>query len=695
MRGAARTGGGARRRPALAATLLGLIVLLASATAASAGFQPMDPQEAEFQDTMTWEDYVPVPGTDWANPALTPSIEKWKVALVLTDFADQPFNATLPAFSTVFGNPQPEGSNVPEADVPEFYREFLNTPSLLNHFTTMNSYWMEDSLGRYGVELDAYGVYHLTGNQWEYWLRDAGNAGSACPTGFACNRNARTEGRNAWIADVGIDVVNGYDNVFYVQAGQDESSTWQEFGEMIFQTMDDVTDEFGNPDPTKPNWAPTRYIPWTSFAAAKSVWPSASGNSSTEGESSGMGTYAHELSHNLGIGDNYNNPYGNPLRRSYTGPWDMLSRGSFNGPGGPHKRWLIPSTQGGSLGSNHNLRNRMKLGLVEEDNVLRLDRNELDDSGPIVAQVTARAAYPGPTGLTGLNVALAASPDLADPNRGDQSPPCSVSANPDCPGPTLTGSGNISQSSLYNNYSVEVIDRIGNDSFQPDYGVLVQRTKNADSAPFVWTIDAHPEDMDVVDFYRPDGTPAMISYGDFRQLNDALFHAGLGSGSGYEYVDEPNRLHFYVINNYRQGGVRSYQIGVRSLDGSGPQERGVKLGPGKVGVAHPGWTQCEFSLKNTGKGVKQNQGNHPENVDGYLDSDIYRVSAEVSGGGWSGRLYNALATARFGKRTDVQYYVERTANPTGNAVVTMTATSESDPTQTSTATCTVRPKDVR
>jgi hypothetical protein len=54
-----------------------------------------------------------VPGTDWANPALEPAIEKWKVALVLTDFADQPFNATLPAFSTVFGNPQPEGRPSP------------------------------------------------------------------------------------------------------------------------------------------------------------------------------------------------------------------------------------------------------------------------------------------------------------------------------------------------------------------------------------------------------------------------------------------------------------------------------------------------------------------------------------------------------------------------------------------------------
>jgi hypothetical protein len=54
MRGAVRTGGEVRRRrPALVAALLGLIVLLASATVASAGFTPLDPQEAEFQDGMT------------------------------------------------------------------------------------------------------------------------------------------------------------------------------------------------------------------------------------------------------------------------------------------------------------------------------------------------------------------------------------------------------------------------------------------------------------------------------------------------------------------------------------------------------------------------------------------------------------------------------------------------------------------
>jgi M6 family metalloprotease-like protein len=665
-----------------AAVLLGAVVaagtLAAAAGAQPAGhtppIQPLDVQDAEYQDDMTWDDYRPVPGTDWANPALEPTVEKWRVAVVLMDFADQPSNVTLPANSTLFGNPQPSAAGIPEAQAAQFFEDFLNTPSLLNNFTTMNSYWMETSLGRYGVELDAYGPYHLTGNQWEYWLRDAGNAGSACPTGFLCNRNARTEGRNLWIADVGEDVAESYDNIAYVQAGQDESSTWQEFGEMRFQTMDDVSEEWGNPDPTKPNWAPTRYIPWTSFGAAKGVWPSAGGNSFTVAESSGMGTYAHELSHNLGIGDNYNNPYGIPQRRDFTGPWDMLSRGSFNGPGGPHRRWLIPSTEGGALGSSQNFRNRMELGIIVEENVLRLSRDALAQSGPIVAKVTARVADPGPDGLTGVNVIL---------EGGDRTPPCNIGTDPFC-----AGGGFV-------NYTVEVIERIGADSFTPGHGVLFSRTKNVDSLPFVYVVDAHPEDMNRVDFLRPDGTPSMVTIADWRQLNDATFHAGLVSGSSYEYVDEPNRLHFYVIDVGRNAnGILTYTVGIRSLDGSGPQARGAALAPATTSRVRAGWAaDCNFPLTNTGSAGPV-AGTHPEDVSAYLDSDVYRLSASLAGDGWTAQLYNALATAEAGATVNVPVYVTRTPVSDNRAVVTLTATSESDPTKTATATCNLKVSDL-
>ena len=67
---------------------------------------------------------------------------------------------------------------------------------------------------------------------------------------------------------------------------------------MKFLSQDTVTDAFGPKayDPTKTvNWAPTRYVPWSSWAVATNIWPNAQSNNSTEAESSGMAVYAHEL----------------------------------------------------------------------------------------------------------------------------------------------------------------------------------------------------------------------------------------------------------------------------------------------------------------------------------------------------------------------------------------------------------------
>ncbi len=95
---------------------------------------------------------------------------------------------------------------------------------------------------------------------------------------------------------------------------------------------------------------------------------------------------------------------------------------------------------------------------------------------------------------------------------------------------------------------------MGTDSFTPDHGVLIAKNKTAELAPWKWVIDAHPEDIDKVDFLRPDGTPVKVTKGDYRQLSDALFHAGTGPGVVSEYEDAANRLHFYVLGNEARCG---------------------------------------------------------------------------------------------------------------------------------------------
>jgi M6 family metalloprotease-like protein len=635
-------------------------------TFAAGAPRPLDAQNYELPDTMTWDDYAPIPGTNWADPAVRGSVRTFRGALVLVDYPNLPFAVTQPANSTIYGNPSVV-HDLPRADVPAFYRDFLNTPGELNRGHTIHEYWMEDSGGRLGIELGAFGVYQMPYKSHEYGIDGGFQRGNGCPSGDTCQRNIRTDARAAWLADVGEEVAARYDFVFYLSAGQDESSTWQEFGEMKFAAKEDVTDDFGPPDPALANWNFTRYVEWTSWAAAANLWPNAGGGSSTQAESSGMSVYAHEFSHILGIGDNYNNPYSVPARRAYSGPWEMLDRGTFNGPGGPHSRWMIPATGGASMGAQHMLRNKLKLGIVDEANVLRLSRDALAGSGVVVARVTARAVQPGATGLSGLNVAL---------DGGDRSPACDTAADPLC-----DGGG-------YHNYTVEVIDRMGFDSFTPDSGVLLAKTKDQDSAPFIWTVDANPQDIDKVDFVRPDGTPVKMTIGDYRQLADALFHAGTDSGSEYEYVDTANRLHFYVLDLRRdRSGVLSYTIAVRSLDGAGPHRRGVAVLPSAAVAARDGWARCPVPLRNTGRAAAVPPG-HPDDVTASAGGDVYRVSA-AAGEGWSAWLPATVTTARFGQTVAVPVYAKRGTGAPRVGRVRVTATSESDPTKISTGTCVV------
>lgn len=632
---------------------------------ASDPFAVLDPQNWVNPDDMTWNDFRPVPGINWNDPSRRGSIRNFNIALIAVDYTDAPFVITQPAESTVFGNPQPIRSGLSRGDVPAFYHDLLNVPQELNHNHTLHEYWMQDSAGRYGVDLTAYGAYQLPAKSFQYGIDDDGNGAfnpGACPEA-PCSVDLRTDALGAWRADIGNDTASQYELVFILSSGQDESSTWQEFGPILFENKEDVNDDFGPPgNSSLPNYAKTRYVEWTSWKSAAAIWPNAGGGSSTQAESSGASTYAHELSHLLGIGDNYNNPYGVPARRSYTGPFSMMDRGSFNGPGGPHTRWQIPATEGASLGSLHTMRDKLQLGLVDNSSVLMVSRDTLSSLGsPLVAQITARGIAPTDTTLMGVRVML---------NTGDLSPACNTSADALCDG------------GAFNNYELEVIDRLGADSFTPDSGVMISKTKNSDRVqPFQWIIDANPQDIDVVDFTRPDGTQVKLTVGDYRQLADALFHAGTRSGSEFEYIDEANGLHLYVLEPVRDAsGVLRYDVGVRAIESTtSVNTYGVQFSNGIAAGAATGLgTICAFELTNTGSSAVNNSTALAK----YLNSDIYRLSAEVQSGGeaWRVEVPNALATAEFGGgRTTVYVAVgtDAASSGDGEAVVALTATSES------------------
>ena len=236
----------------------------------------------------------------------------------------------------------------------------------------------------------------------------------------------------------------------------------------------------------------------------------------------------------------------------------------------------------------------------------------------------------------------------------------------------------------------------------PGHGVLISKTKNGSGGNcgsancFVWVIDSHPQDINHIDFVRPDGTPKLATLGDERQLNDASFNAGLDSGSSYEWTDEKNRLHFYVVDKSTDAnGVLHYKVAVKSLDGAGPQARGVALQAAPAAeVAAGQWSTCTFPLKNTGAAAATDPALHPQDETSFLTSDVYRLSAAATGNGWSAKILNALTAVKFGDTIKVPVYVTKAAGAAAGGTVSLTATSESDPTVTQTAVCGVSSGDV-
>ena len=83
--------------------------------------------------------------------------------------------------------------------------------------------------------------------------------------------------------------------------------------------------------------------------------------------------FAHEFSHLRGLPDNYNNPFGD-TDRNYTGYWEMMSRGTFNGPGGTHNRWQIPNAGGSALGPHHMLHFKNRLNTATSTSSRRTSR---------------------------------------------------------------------------------------------------------------------------------------------------------------------------------------------------------------------------------------------------------------------------------------------------------------------------------
>ena len=473
-------------------SLLCIAFLLLSSLACNQGegkiLPPLDPQQVQDQDLMTWNDYRPIPGKNWADPSLKPE-RGFRLAVLAIDFPNQPFVISLPKGSDPFGNPQIDP--VARENVSQFYADFFMRPSEVNNGQTINGYWMEQSRGKFGItEVDVFGPYRMPKPIWAYGLNEFGQ-NDQTPDGSTADSRMERDCDPIWIEDVGEDIRKNYDAILRMYASYDETGVWQEFGEMKFNSRDDIPAEWGNPNPDKARWIPTRYVEWTSWLAGAQQWGL---SSMRQGENSG--TITHELGHHaFRLPDLNNNPYVEPYRRVAAGTWDMMDRGCFNGPGGPHMRWVVPPTHGAAMPAGLMVRNRLENGFIDKSQLLRLSREGLAQSGLAVAEVTARAVGPLPGTFAGIVVRM----DGSEP--GDRTPEDDPAANPLSPGIPN-----------YNFYTLEVVQRIGYDSFTPDNGVLIAKNKDSlrgrNGGPngfnsYIWVIDAHPEDIDMVDYIKP------------------------------------------------------------------------------------------------------------------------------------------------------------------------------------------------
>jgi M6 family metalloprotease-like protein len=527
----------------------GIVAVPSSAFAARRNFpKHLDRKSWEVPEDMTWKDYKPVPHVPYYKKDYEPTLRTLRAALILGDFPDQKFRVEE-STRDVTGQ---KGLGV--GDPANYWLKYLfrnENPKFVTRGHTVDEYWLENSFGLVGVDAEAFGPYRMDGKYHEYGVRDFGSDAD-CPEGpDGCNGDFDTEVTQASLLDVTTSQAEHgeFDFRFLLHAGYDESGTWLNYGQALFQQPTDVTNPWGPKGfPSHRNWSTTRYVPWTSWWAGQHIWSHAlPGLLSTQGESDGGSTYAHELSHIFGILDNYNNPYATNPDRAYSGPWDMMSRGTFNGPGGPFERWTIPPKEGGTMGSHHMIRNKLRLGFIPAPEVLTVTKGDLAarPGGLVRARILQRESPPAldnPDLYSGIRIVL-----------GSDESSCN-SAKPKC-----DGGG-------YNNYDIEVVNRQGFDSFIPDHGVLIAKTKNADASPFIWVIDAHPKNLKKVDYVRADGKKFRYTVGDYRQLSDAAFHAGTAPKTRNRYQDEANGLEFFILKKGRSKGRLIYTVAVKSME---------------------------------------------------------------------------------------------------------------------------------
>ena len=219
-------------------------------------------------------------------------------------------------------------------------------------------------------------------------------------------------------------------------------------------------------------------------------------------------------------------------------------------------------------------------------------------------------------------------------------------AGPDLRRPVAQARRRGAAKARFNDYTMEVVQQVGSDSFAPGHGVLIGKSKTLEL------------DLRLLQLLRlvhrlttrrtstrstscaPTARRSRPLSGDERQLNDVYVNVGRQLGRRVRIRRrEPTSCTSTSSTSAREAdGILRYKVGVRSTAGAGPQTRGVSVGAGACRARPRAITTCTFPLRNTGAAAATDPTLHPQDANAYLNSDIYRLSASAAGSGWTAHL---------------------------------------------------------
>jgi hypothetical protein len=221
---------------------------------------PLDPQSWQANKDRTWADFKPNPVIDWMTQleekglANSKAIQEGrnprqstKGAIILVDFIDKPFITSQPLGSDLFGfslfdrnkpgvyenkiTNNPVRTNEDRETLAQWWCDYLNNKLEINSGSSFDEFSRENTYGKWGVDLTAFGPYTLNGLELQYGGLSTNErppslrfSGSILNEGTAAAR-AGADGKAPWDPEE-------FDFFFIIHAGYDESGVWLPFGMM-------------------------------------------------------------------------------------------------------------------------------------------------------------------------------------------------------------------------------------------------------------------------------------------------------------------------------------------------------------------------------------------------------------------------------------------------------------------------------